>query len=301
MVLNKKTVLTYSEFRNCSPPVSGTIGKTKGKMNKKVCVMTGATGMIGTSITRMLLESGEYEVILLVRNKKKGDSIVSKMKKIKGAEISYHIVELSLKKSIEQFRDNWNESKPVHCIINGACAVVQKRMKTKENIELTWATNVLSYYHLVELFKDLLIKSSTMEFPSRVINIASYYAGGLNLNDVELEKGRFNPDDSYKRSKQANRMVTFIQGMELKEKNVVCVSCHPGVVGSAVLKGIFGSNAQGNESADDAAKTPTWLALNQKLRTKHNGKFFRSVNNPQNCHFCSENNIKKLKEILKQY
>ena len=44
---------------------------------------------------------------------------------------------------------------------------------------------------------------------SRVVFVASFYAGGLNLNDPEFKKRSYSSDSAYQASKQADRMLAF--------------------------------------------------------------------------------------------
>ena len=41
---------------------------------------------------------------------------------------------------------------------------------------------------------------------SRVVNVASYWAGHLKFNDMEFKTRRWNNDDAYQQSKQCNRI-----------------------------------------------------------------------------------------------
>jgi len=43
---------------------------------------------------------------------------------------------------------------------------------------------------------------------ARVVNVASEYAGSLDLTDLQFEKRQYDETAAYKQSKQANRMIT---------------------------------------------------------------------------------------------
>ena len=56
-----------------------------------------------------------------------------------------------------------------------------RRQETPEGIELQFATNVLGYFWLTQEFSEQLKRSA----PARVINVASYWAGDLELDHAE--------------------------------------------------------------------------------------------------------------------
>lgn len=43
---------------------------------------------------------------------------------------------------------------------------------------------------------------------ARVVNVASEYAGNLDVSDLQFEKRQYDETAAYKQSKQANRMIT---------------------------------------------------------------------------------------------
>ncbi len=69
---------------------------------------------------------------------------------------------------------------------------------------MQFATNVLEYFWLGETFTPIL-KSSA---PARIINVASYWAGGLDMNDFEFTRREYDNDNAYRQSKQAGRMLS---------------------------------------------------------------------------------------------
>ena len=84
-------------------------------------------------------------------------------------------------------------------LVNNAAITPRQRQETPEGIELQFATNVLGYFWLTRAFAEQLKAGS----PSRVANVASYWAGDLDLDDLEFRKRPYNNDTSYRQSKQA--------------------------------------------------------------------------------------------------
>ena len=57
---------------------------------------------------------------------------------------------------------------------------------------------------MTQAFGEVLKESA----PARVINVASYWAGDLDVDDLEFKRRRYNNGTAYRQSKQANRMLT---------------------------------------------------------------------------------------------
>jgi NAD(P)-dependent dehydrogenase (short-subunit alcohol dehydrogenase family) len=87
----------------------------------------------------------------------------------------------------------------------GARVLSRERRESVEGIELTWAPNMLGYFMLTELLLDRIAAGA----PARIVNVASELAGGLDLNDVEFRRRRYDGTAAYSQSKQANRMFTW--------------------------------------------------------------------------------------------
>ena len=90
-----------------------------------------------------------------------------------------------------------------------------------------------------------------------MVNVASYWAGGLDLHDLEFKRRAYHNDAAYRQSKQANRMLTVAFAERLAPEGVTVNACHPGDVNSLLSNNLgFG----GHQSPDEGAETPVWLA-----------------------------------------
>jgi NAD(P)-dependent dehydrogenase (short-subunit alcohol dehydrogenase family) len=116
--------------------------------------------------------------------------------------------------------------------------------------------------------------------PARVVNVASYWAGDLDLDDLEFRSRPYNNNTAYRQSKQANRMLTVAFAQRLREYGVTVNACHPGDVNSSVSNGLgFG----GHESPREGARTPAWLAIDA-IGQRESGKYFEHMQ-MQRCRF----------------
>jgi NAD(P)-dependent dehydrogenase (short-subunit alcohol dehydrogenase family) len=221
--------------------------------DNRTAIVTGATGAIGKAIARQIAATPGYSVVLIGRDQNRTRQATQEIIKTTGNQSTrYEIVDLSRRVEIEALAERC--SGPLHVLVNNAGATPRRRLETPEGIEIQWATNVLGYFWLTRAFQDRLIEAA----PARVVNVASYWAGNLELDDPEFKRRRYDNGLAYRQSKQANRMLSAAFADRLRSFNVTVNACHPGDVNSKLSNDLgFG----GNESPDQGARTPVWLAV----------------------------------------
>lgn len=236
--------------------------------NRRLALVTGATGAIGKAIALEIALKPDYRLVLLCRNEHRARKAVSEVVKRSGNErVGYEIVDLSSKDSIQDLAHGLKE--PVHVLVNNAAATSRRRQETPAGIELQFATNVLGYFWLTRAFSDQLQAGS----PSRVVNVASYWAGDLDLEDLEFRRRPYNNNTAYRQSKQADRMLTVAFAEQFREHGVTVNACHPGDVNSGLSNDLgFG----GHESPQEGARTPAWLATDA-VGQRETGKYFEHM------------------------
>ncbi|MFH1161278.1 MAG: SDR family NAD(P)-dependent oxidoreductase [bacterium] len=219
-------------------------------------ISTGAYGAIGKAIAQGLAEHG-LAVTLVGRNEAKLQQAVAEIgKRHPGATLDFAVVDLSREAEIKAFSETWEG--PLHVLVNNAATTPRARTETPEGIELQWATNVLGYYWMIRHFLPHLKGQPG----ARIVNVASYWAGGLNFNDPEFKSRRYNNDEAYRQSKQADRMLSAAFAKTLKAGGITVNACHPGDVNSKLSNELgFG----GSESPRQGADTPVWLAVSAEV------------------------------------
>ncbi len=252
---------------------------------KRIAAVTGATGAIGQAIVTGLIEKG-FQVVLLVRDPHKAVRSISHIKEsYDQAVLDYRVVDLSSQSDIISLAGSWNS--PLHVLVNNAAISPRSREETDRGIELQFATNVLGYYWMIKYFADILRSSA----PARVVNVASYWAGGLDLTDLEFKTRPYHNHNAYRQSKQANRMLTPAMAHQFDPTQVTINSCHPGDVNSKLSNDLgFG----GSQSPADGAKTPIWLASSDQL-SDITGRYFENLKEIK-CPFSS--NLPDSKHLL---
>lgn len=248
-------------------------------MPRRVLV-TGATGAIGKAIARGLGRQADVELRVVARDGQKGERLVRELS-VAGAPAALELCDLSRKASVRELAARL--AGPLHVLVNNAAIAPPERGETPEGIELQLATNVLGYFWMTELLRPLLELAALESGDARVVNVASYWAGDLELDDLEFRRRRYDNDTAYRQSKQANRMLTVEHAERLLAAGISVNACHPGDVNSKLSNDLgFG----GRETADAGAKTPVRLASSPELRGVSGRYFERGADS--RCRFASD-------------
>jgi NAD(P)-dependent dehydrogenase (short-subunit alcohol dehydrogenase family) len=258
----------------------------------RVALITGATGAIGKAIAQGIAKDPGYEVVLVARDEGKAHQAVRDITQATGnGQVRYELADVSRRGSIQAMTERWHG--PLHVLVNNAALASRGRQETPEGIELQFATNVLGYVWMIEAFAEHLKRSS----PARVVNVASYWAGDLDLDDLEFKRRRYDNGKAYRQSKQANRMLTVAIAERLEPYGVVVNACHPGDVSSKVSNSLgFG----GHETPEQGARTPVWLATNA-IGGEVTGKYFEHMREVR-CRFGEDRQaVERLYEVCQGY
>lgn len=257
----------------------------------RTALVTGATGSIGQAIAAGLAAVPETELIVVGRDPVKVARLVSDLAKQSSRAVRGEIADLASLDSIRALARRCDG--PLDVLINNAAVAPPRRQQTEAGIELVLATNVLGY---VWLTRELVPALRTAEDP-RVVNVASYWAGDLDLDDLEFTRRVYDNDAAYRQSKQANRMLTVAWAERLREYSITVNSCHPGDVNSSLSNQLgFG----GSETPAQGAATPLRLANAAELRGV-SGRYFER-GQVAACRFASDRSaIDRLARICDTY
>jgi NAD(P)-dependent dehydrogenase (short-subunit alcohol dehydrogenase family) len=241
-----------------------------GDLSGRTCVVTGASGGIGKETARALVRMGA-RVVLACRSRERGEAARREIEADTGrAGASVMELDASRQASVRAFaRELAQRHDRLHVLVNNASLWSSRRRETQEGVELTWATNVLGYFLLSELLLDLLRASA----PSRVVNVASRLARGLDLSDVEFRRRRYDGVAAYAQSKQAERMLTWALARRVLGTGVTANAVHPGGVATGIFrkgggfKGYLGSLYARlfGKSPREGADSVVWLAADPEL------------------------------------
>lgn len=256
---------------------------------RPLAVVTGANGAIGFAIARGLEDRG-FDLVLVVRNRARAERSLGEWRD-SHRHVSIQVCDLGRRSEVVALAERLPRT--IDVLVNNAAECPHHREETPEGIERQWATNVLGYHWMMQACQPALARSNR----ARVVNVASYYAGGLDLSDVEFRRRPYDNDTAYRQSKQANRMLTVAHARRLREHGIAVYACHPGDARSKLSTDLgFG----GSESPETGADTPVWLAT-EPLPPEASGKYF-ARRRQDTCRFAeNEADVAALMEVCASY
>ena len=244
----------------------------------KTCVVTGANSGIGKETARALARLG-YRVVLACRDFQRGEAARQDIARTTGnTGVELLIVDFALQASIRDFARAFLDShRELHVLVNNAGLWSNRRREGPDGIEETWAVNVLGYFLLTDLLLGRLRESG----PARIVNVASEYAGGLDLDDVEFRRRSYSGTAAYRQSKQADRMLTWALARRLEGTGITANAMHPGGVNTPLMAkggGLLGMAGSAyaklsGKSPAQGADTVMWLASSPEVEGR-SGEFW---------------------------
>jgi retinol dehydrogenase-13 len=253
----------------------------------RVAIVTGANGTIGHAICQGLAERG-FEVVMACRNPERARQAASEIQKaVAGARLRTESVDVSRREEVFAFAGRFTGRLGV--LVNNAAIAPRRRSETPEGIEMEFATNVLGYAWMMRAFEKALRAAA----PARIVNVASYWAGDLDLDDLQFKQRDYNNDTAYRQSKQADRMLTVAFARRWPPAEITVNACHPGDAHSTLSHSLgYG----GHETPEQAADTPVWLATDPSVAGLTGNYFASRQQRP--CEFAkNEKAIARLDEI----
>lgn len=284
--------------------------------DKKNCFITGANSGIGKQAAIQLAEAGLH-VILGTRNRKRGEAALTEVKKVSGSsDVELLEIDMSSKESIfgaSELLHNQLEKLDV-LIHNAADFDIARKQpeKTVDGIETIWATNHIGPITLTNALLDLIQNSKQ----GRIITIASqglvmHPKLKVDLVDPEFEHKKYSVPKAYYQSKLAQLMYTYWLAAQLNNTTIT-VNCirvtnvkvdlnrYPDI--SGFKKWLYSIKSRFSISAEEMARTYTWLATSPDLNTI-TGKYFDEKNKIVNSSAYSMNkrNIEAMIDLSMSY
>ncbi|MEV7229886.1 SDR family oxidoreductase [Polymorphospora sp. NPDC051019] len=204
-------------------------------LSGKRAVVTGASDGMGLGMAVRLAAAGA-EVILPVRNPRKGEAAISTVRQaVPGAKVSLRSLDLSSLESVAALADALRgEGSPIHILINNAGVMrPPSRQTTADGFELQFGTNHLGHFALVARLLPLLRAGG-----ARVTSQVSVAArrGRINWDDLNWERS-YDGMRAYSQSKIAFGLF----GLELDRRSrahgwgITSNLSHPGVAPTSLL------------------------------------------------------------------
>jgi retinol dehydrogenase 12 len=274
-------------------------------MKDKVVVITGANKGIGKEATKQIAKLGA-KVYMACRSLDSANEAREEIINETGNQnVFVKHLDLASIDSIEKFVESFKQDEnKLDVLINNAGLWTKTKKLTDINVEQTFAVNVLGH----QLLTQLLLNELRNAAPSRIINTASHFAGGLDIDDINFDKRNYNETLAYKQTKQANRMLTREWARRLEKDNISVYSLTPGfipdtelfreqnVAGKFLLK-VF-SLIEGR-TIEEGADTIVWLASEDKINGSNGG--FYNQRKEEKCKFNNPADEKKLWDKCEEF
>lgn len=196
---------------------------------KKIALVTGANSGMGKATAAALADQG-YQVIMLCRNKERGEAALKELQKEKDRDLELRLCNLGNMEDIRRFTDEFkNIYDRLDVLVNNAGVVSLKRRLTEDGLEEQFGVNHIGHFLLTLRLLD------AMKAGSRIVVVASgaHKIGRIHFEDINL-KWFFNPVTAYSQSKLANILFTRELAERLKERGITVNCCHPGAVATSM-------------------------------------------------------------------
>jgi NAD(P)-dependent dehydrogenase (short-subunit alcohol dehydrogenase family) len=200
----------------------------KSVMQGKVVVITGGTSGIGQVTAEKLAAMGA-RIVLVARSKNRGEATLARLQELApGLEHRIHYADVSRLADLNRLSAEIRSSEPrIDVLINNAGAMFGQQQVTEDGLELTFATNHMSYFVLTNGLRDSLVAAGA----ARVINTSSHahYRAKIDVDDLQFQHG-YKGFPAYSRSKLCNILFTRALARRLAGTGVTTNSLHPGFV-----------------------------------------------------------------------
>jgi NAD(P)-dependent dehydrogenase (short-subunit alcohol dehydrogenase family) len=270
-------------------------------LSGKICVVTGANTGIGKEVARELARM-RATVVLACRGLERGEAARDEIARDTGSKtLALMPLDLSRQASVRAFARELKARYPaISILVNNAGGWQTARVETPDGVEQTFAANVLHTH----LLTSLLLEQLKAGAPSRIVNVASTFADGLDLSDPEYKRRRYDGLKAYKASKQALRMLTWRLAEQLRDAGVAANAFSPGLVKTELNRAASGFVAASlgfmgklfGLSPSAGADTGVWLAADPALAGV-TGTFFEKRKELP-CRFRDPAEIEALAEFL---
>ncbi|GAV83876.1 adh_short domain-containing protein [Cephalotus follicularis] len=255
-------------------------------------IVTGASSGIGVETARVLALRGVH-VVMAVRNVDAANKVKEAiLKEVPTAKIDVMELDLSSMASVRNFASEYNSlGLPLNILINNAAVIASPFIRSKDNIELQFATNHIGHFLLTNLLLETM-KNTVLESKKegRIVNVSSEghrmsYREGILFDKIN-DESRYYSWFAYGQSKLANILHANELARRLKEEGVEITanSLHPGVISTNllrhhhILEGIFNTLAKYvTKNIPQGAATTCYVALHPQVKGE-SGKYFLDSN-----------------------
>jgi len=253
----------------------------------KTFLVTGASSGIGIDTVRAFASKGA-RVFVLVRDVEKTKVILNEINTAFPENGGLEIIQVeldslaSVSAAAEEFL---RRSEKLNVLVNNAGVMNTPYQLTKDGHEYQFGVNHLSHFLLFKKLLPWLLKSSTPDFQSRVVNVSSSGHGvsTIDLDDLHWTKRGYGPHLGYGQSKTANIYMALEIESRYGNQGLHAFAVHPGGILTGLQKhtqadiyikrGLFNEKGEPQvplkmKSQSQGAATTVWAAISKELEGK---------------------------------
>jgi NAD(P)-dependent dehydrogenase (short-subunit alcohol dehydrogenase family) len=255
--------------------------QAEGQLTGKVILITGCSSGLGVETARTLYKTGAT-LYLTGRDVEKAKTALSDI--VDSPRVHLLKLDLTSLASVHACAKEFkSKSKQLNILIENAGVMACPEGRTVDGFETQFGTNYLAQFLLFYLLKPTLLASSTPDFESRVVIVASssHRMSSVHFDNLSLE-GEYEPYKAYGQSKTACVWTANEIERRYGSKGLHAFSLHPGGIRTELLRHVTAEQQAEWDKSDvvtnywkspqQGAATTVWAAVARELEGK-GGKY----------------------------
>jgi NAD(P)-dependent dehydrogenase (short-subunit alcohol dehydrogenase family) len=198
-------------------------------LNRKLALVTGASGGLGAETARALASKGA-RIIMTARDVAKGEEVARQIQVSTGNDdVEVEELELGSLASIRAFAERFlTRHDAVQILVNNAGVMACPFAKTSDGFELQFGTNHLGHF----LMTGLIVPALLCGAPARIVSVSSrgHQQSPVVFDDIHFEQRPYDKWLAYGQSKTANILFAVELERRLGSQGVHANAIHPGVI-----------------------------------------------------------------------
>ncbi|KAK2729101.1 putative short-chain dehydrogenase [Colletotrichum kahawae] len=260
-----------------------------GRLQGKVCLITGGTAGIGLETARAMHATGA-DVYITGRDTEKGVAVADSFASLDGKPGKVVFLQMSLD-SVEEVSaaaaQFLSMSENLNILICNAGTPHRPALGlTKDGFEKHFGVNYVAQFALFQALRETLIKSASPGMSSRVVVLASlsHQASSVNFEDINFTTRDYNPMLAYGASKTACIWMANEIERRYGNERLHATSVHPGAIhteaarhnpaGDAVM--LKPEMRKYRKSPEQGAATTIWAAVGKQWENR-GGRYLAEV------------------------
>ncbi|KAL7893166.1 hypothetical protein HDV63DRAFT_397885 [Trichoderma sp. SZMC 28014] len=247
------------------------------KLSNKVILITGCSSGIGVETARALYLTGAT-LYLTARDTAMVKAALGDLTESPRVHVLH--LDLNSLESVYACAETFkSKTARLNILIENAGVMACPEGRTADGFETQFGTNHLAHFLLFQLLRPTLLASSTPDFNSRVVIVASsaHYVTDVHFDNLNLEN-EYDPWKAYGQSKTANIWTANEIERRYCSKGLHAFSLHPGAIATNLLRHVDDDMKNGWQknkyldtywkSPEQGAATSVWGALAKELEGK---------------------------------